>query len=73
VKISGSAIAAAFGRPDPYAKCVGCSHKRWQHRREILNPGTFDGLEAHYECRWPDRRTKDRVCKCAAFDEGATS
>lgn len=66
---SGSDIAAAFGRPDPATRCTTCPHSRSDHRRVVIKPGMFDGVEAHYECQEPDGRTKTGDCKCEQFTE----
>jgi hypothetical protein len=69
VQYSGDDIAAAFNRPLPSTPCTGCPHTRGAHRREIVKPGAFDGVEAHYECGKRDRRTTTGKCKCTQFVE----
>lgn len=66
---SGSDIAAAFNRPDPNTRCTTCPHRRSGHRRVILKPGLFDGIEEHYECQEMDGRTTSGDCKCEQFTE----
>jgi hypothetical protein len=66
---SGTDIAAAFNRPDPATRCESCPHERSDHRREIINPGIFDGVEAHHECEAFDGRTRTGNCKCEQFTE----
>ena len=71
MKFSGSQIAAAFNRPDPMTRCGACPHPRSDHRRVIVKPGLFDGIEVHYECEEPDGRTKSGRCKCGQFTDPA--
>lgn len=68
-RYSGDDIAAAFNRPAPSTPCANCPHRRGDHRRVIVKPGMFDGIEAHYECEEPDGRTKSGDCKCEQFVE----
>jgi hypothetical protein len=69
VRYTGDDIAAAFNRPLPSTPCAGCGHRRRDHRREVVKPGMFDGIEEHHECRRRDRRRKAGVCPCARFVE----
>jgi len=69
MKFSGDDIARAFNRPLPSTRCANCPHRRADHRRVVVKPGTFDGIEEHYECQEPDGRTKSGDCKCQQFTE----
>ena len=68
-RYSGDDLAAAFNRPLPSAPCATCGHARGVHRREVVKPGMFDGIEEHHECRRRDRRRKGGMCPCAKFAE----
>lgn len=69
IKFSGDDIAAAFNQPPPSTPCATCRHRRRDHRREVVKPGLFDGIEAHHECERRDRRRKSGVCSCEEFVE----
>lgn len=69
VTFDGDDIAAAFGWPSPSTKCGDCGHDRYRHRRVIVKPGLFDGIEKRYECERRDRRRKSGICPCEQFAE----
>jgi hypothetical protein len=65
----GDDIARAFNRPLPSTVCASCGHRRGDHRREVMKPGMFDGIEAHHECERWNGRWKIGDCPCEQFTE----